>query len=1289
MPPAGTIIPVICQAGHKGRTGHGGNGFFEPSARHGSYSRVRPAAGPMPLAPDGKTEVLLLNTGDTSQVLRRESFLGRWYAIEPDKLMTKTDEKCGDHQVDPLFSFTCLSDPKDTEDEVVFEILSFRAEKSPPIATPEDPPPPPKPPEPPPGNDDDESFEWPHQPEAPSSSLGPSDADTGPEDLNRILTMSPEELKQEQLKVVEEQVNLATPVLADTEREIIRNVCKEFYMAWAVDNLNPHRTNLIEFTIPTGNAKPIQSRPFRVSVKENIYIAEQVKLMLRNGIIRRSTSAWSSPVVLAPKPDGSLRFCVDYRRLNSILPDDRRPLPLIQDILDGLQGAKYFTSLDLASAYWSVPIKESDKEKTAFITQGGLFEFNVLPFGVKTAPATFQFLMQRVLAGHPSAQPYLDDISIVSKTFEEHVQHLREVFERLTKAGLTLKASKCHFCPAEMPYLGHLAGPNGVRPNPDKIKAVKEMPTPSKKRDLRAFLGLAQYYRRFVLGFSHVAAPLYGLLKLHASFDWEDCHEQAFNSLKEALVSSPVLAYPDPNKPFTLYTDASDVGVGAILAQEQDGVEKVVQYLSRKLDGAERRYAASEKECLGVVWAIEKCRPYIWGNHFTVVTDCSALKYLMTTASPNGRLIRWAMRLSEYSFTVKYRKGSTNENADALSRIFADAPLEQRYSSQVVGGSEAPAPITVVDVDEGGECDAIKRMCKQHLMPKVQVMEGNHSANHTWKDDEGSEYVISAMMDEERDDEWDLLTTTVDETSSPTEDEPWLDEDLDDRIDVEEHDHDEDETVYVKDEILEHLKEEQAEDKDFCAVILDGLKKLEEKPEDPKLLELTRGYKLDGSGRLTYRSPSGRIDRLAIPESLRKILLYELHSSPHGGHMGQNRTRGNMTCRYYWPGMTYDIDEWIGTCAACNRRKPSPYGKVGQLYPLSAKEPFAMWGMDLLELPLSINKNKYLLVMTDYFTRWVEAIPLPNKEAVTVAGVIYREIFCRYGAPESILTDQGKEFNNELLKTLCLAYGVKKLLATVKKSSTNGLTERFNRTLWDMLSKKGIDQHNKWDQHINACLYAYRSQKQASTGKSPYELLFGQQMKLPVDIALNGQQSARVQDKFRILQQDLGVGYEGLEAQALQQARERTRKFLQEQAAQQLTLKQQAQKERWDKKARELDVQVGARVHIKTCRDQAGALAKKARLDWQGPYVVLDLLPRGNLLVKKEHPPNSAPEVWHITNTKPAWDRPRRTPKPLKVNHLLVAAMERLPGTIEVPLLCYRFGPAKQSTIPMDVEQDD
>jgi len=1270
--PPGHMITVRCTVGKENKTGSGA-GFFEPSSRHGLYSKIRPAAGPMDCPDGGEVTVIVLNVDDHQYTLYHKAILGTWIptkfgATEP--LTTPVPQDIYDR-----LNSLSLQEDHTYQDGVVLDILAFTNTQDDKVEekVPAKPPPPEPPPEPPPGS----SFEWTREPEKQPSFV--QDDDNDPQGLDRVLNMTSEQLKQEQIKVAE-AIDLSKSKLTKSQQDDLRKLLVEFYRVWAVDNLNPHRTHVMEFTINTGNATPIHARAYRVSAKENAYIAEQVRQMLKNGIIRPSTSAWSSPVVLAPKADGSLRFCIDYRRLNTLLADDRRPLPLIQDILDGLQGAEFFTSLDLASAYWSLPVKEEDKEKTAFIVKGGLYEFNCMPFGIKTAPPTFQFLMKKVLAGHPTAQPYLDDVSVVSKTWEDHLQHVRDVFQRLVDAGLTLKAKKCHFCLPEMPYLGHLAGPNGIRPNPDKVKEVQDMPTPSKKKDLRSFLGLAQYYRRFVLGFSQVASPLYELLKLHASFDWQDCHQQAFSALKESLISSPVLAYPDVNKPFTLYTDASDVGVGAVLAQEQDGVEKVVQYLSRKLDATEKKYPPTEKECLAVVWAIEKCRTYLWGSHFTVVTDCKALKWLMTTASPNGRLIRWAMRLCEYDFTVKYRKGSSNANADALSRIFSQAPLEQRYpssggESQDVNTIHLGDKETTADNEDFHVDETMKNQSLSRSIDPLKVVKVPEDNSGIYQTSDGT-FQITAFV-AEPDDQWDpcitrLATMQVTTTNDESIPEAWLEEDLENNQEAEEDQLDEYETCVHEDEILSSLKTAQAQDQELSPII----KALKGESDEQDLARVPDGYSLDGEGRLVYsRRPGGNL-RLVVPKTLRKHLLHEHHTSPSAAHPGRNKTRDTVCRRYYWPGMLEDIDEWVGSCVVCTKRKASPYGRVGEQHPISTDGLFEMWGMDLLELPTSDQGNNYLLVMTEYFTRWVEAIPIKTKEAITVAGVIYRDIFCRYGAPTSILTDQGSEFANNLLTALCQSYGVKKLMTTLKKSSTNGLTERFNRTMWDMLSKKGIEEQTRWDRHIASCLYAYRSQIQESTGKSPYELLYGLPMKLPADTALRGEWQTQTRRAIANQYEELGVGDEDWNAELINQARARTRDHLQAQAQERLALKQAEQKRRWEAKARELQVLPGQKVHVRSCRGNTDALSKKIRMDWEGPYTVLKLLPRGNLLVVKEHDPSAVAEEWHISNVKPAWTSRRMRRK--RIGQVTSVGE----STSAAPIFCYRLEERPDVTNP-------
>lgn len=353
--PPGTIIPVVCQAGRKGSQSPRDTGFFEPSTRHKMSSHVRPAAGPMTLETDGRTEILVLNTANTPQALRNGTILGRWINIGPASFPIMRPQDTNE-AADPLLAFSVT--PETDAEGTCYDVLSFRPEPPPP------PPPPNPPPDPPPDpvaeekacgkgdgaegkaeskdDYDQDSFQWPRQPEGHPSSLQHGDADVGPEELDRVLNMTPEEKKQKQLEIAD-SIDLSKSALTEEQKQQLRALFREFFRVWAIDNLNPQRTHLLEYSIPTGTARPLQTRPYRVSLKENIYIAEQIKQMSRNGIIRHSTSAWSRPVVLAPKPGGGLRFCVDYRKLNSILPDDRRPLPLIQDILDGLLKVQKFS----------------------------------------------------------------------------------------------------------------------------------------------------------------------------------------------------------------------------------------------------------------------------------------------------------------------------------------------------------------------------------------------------------------------------------------------------------------------------------------------------------------------------------------------------------------------------------------------------------------------------------------------------------------------------------------------------------------------------------------------------------------------------------------------------------------------------------------------------------------------------------------------------------------------------------------------------------------------------------
>ena len=394
--------------------------------------------------------------------------------------------------------------------------------------------------------------------------------------------------------------------------------------------------------------------------------------MLRDEVIRPSTSPWASPVVMVKKRDGTMKFCVDFCKMNNATIKDAHPLPRIDDTLESLHGAQYFTTLDLKSGYWQVPIREEDKEKTAFRTSSGqLYEFNQLPFGLCNAPATFSHLMDRTLAGLAwnICLYYLDDIIVFSVTWEEHLERLRAVFERLRRANLKLGARKCHLAAREVSFLGYKVTPEGLEPEPRLMEGISKLPPPINVAEVRSFLGLVGYYRRFVKRFSDKKAPLNLLLHKDQPWKWTPECQEAFQTLKGEIASRPISAYPDFSKPFRLYTDASNLGLGAILAQKQEGKEKIICCASRTLNNAETNYSTTKKECLAIVWGVQVFRPFLVATHFEILTDHYALQWLRSMKSTSAILHRWAAALEDYRFTILHRPGKLQGHVDALSRL--------------------------------------------------------------------------------------------------------------------------------------------------------------------------------------------------------------------------------------------------------------------------------------------------------------------------------------------------------------------------------------------------------------------------------------------------------------------------------------------------------------------------------------------------------------------------------------------------------------------------------------------
>lgn len=434
-------------------------------------------------------------------------------------------------------------------------------------------------------------------------------------------------------------------------------------------------TNTLKHRILTTDDRPINVKQYRYPQIHKEEIQRQVDEMLEKGIIEPSKSPYNSPLWIVPKKNDSLgnkkwRLVIDFRSLNEKTIGDAYPLPNIVDILDQLGSAKYFSIFDLASGFHQILMSKTDKHKTAFSTPYGHFEYNRMPFGLRNAPATFQRLMDQVLTGLQGIElfVYLDDIVIYARSLEEHAIKFQRLMKRLEEANLSLQPDKCEFLKKEVAYLGHIITENGVRPDPGKIEAVRNYPIPTTRKNIKQFLGLAGYYRRFIENFSKIAKPLSDLTKQSSTFEWKQRQQEAFDKLREALCSTPILQYPNFNEPFVITTDASGYAIGAILSQGKIGQDLPIAYASRVLNGAETRYSPTERELLALVYAVKHFRPYVYGRRFTLVMDHKPLEWLNSVADPTSRLMRWRLKLAEYEYQIKYKPGKQNKNADALSR---------------------------------------------------------------------------------------------------------------------------------------------------------------------------------------------------------------------------------------------------------------------------------------------------------------------------------------------------------------------------------------------------------------------------------------------------------------------------------------------------------------------------------------------------------------------------------------------------------------------------------------------
>ena len=754
---------------------------------------------------------------------------------------------------------------------------------------------------------------------------------------------------------------------------------------------------------------PIASQPYRAGPSSRTLIDAEVQRMLDMDVIEPSSGPWSAPVVLIPKPDGSIRFCIDYRKLNAVTTNDSYALPRVDDCLDSLGDARYFTTLDANCGYWQIDVNEADREKTAFTSHKGLFQFKRMPFGLMTAPATFQRAIDVVLSSvrFQCALTYLDDIVIYSPTFDQHLLDLARVLQLLRDAGVSLKRAKCSFAALQVKYLGLKVGQKGVEVDEEKLVSVRQALPPTNKTGLRRFLGMTGFYRKFIPSYAKVAAPLTKYLKgdRDETFELDADALQAHADLKLAITSAPVLALPNKDGAFVLETDASAAQLGVQLLQTQpDGSYRPLGYWSRHCTPPELNYSPTEREALAIVWGIKKCRPYLERTRFVVRSDHQALRWLFSTTSTDGnpRVVRWKLALAAYNFSVEYKPGASHKVPDELSRMIT------------LGHSDPPTE----DEDSFVPCLVVDTVAEDKLLP-----------------------------------------TPVFPRASPL-------------IQVPE----------ALDAIsLEDMLEAQATDtwcESLYAQLEEGIR-----PTKPP------GLSIDEYGLLVCAPVDEDLPlRRVVPSSLRDRLCTLAHYTRVSGHPGATKLMAALSREWFWPSMARDCVAVVRSCPACvaKRLKRGPKRSV-PLTIFPPIRPLEFVAIDVLgPLPTTSRGNRFVLCMTDRFSKMSVAVPLPEQTASVVAQTLVDRWISVFGIPVTLLSDNGSAFASKFFGVLTQVLGVKQVFTSAYRPTTNGQVERWNATLVDAIAMLAFEKD--WDLSVGLACVAYNSTVHTTTGYAPIEL---------------------------------------------------------------------------------------------------------------------------------------------------------------------------------------------------------
>ena len=793
---------------------------------------------------------------------------------------------------------------------------------------------------------------------------------------------------------------------------------------------------------------------------------------------------------------------LDYRALNAITLGDGYPIPNVSNILDAISGGKIFGKLDLASGYWQVPVNPKHREKTAFCTHLGLWENLRMPFGLKTAPQTFQRILNTVFADflYKWLIIYIDDCVTWSNSFEEALDHYQKIFERASKFGVQFKPSKCSFFSTNLQILGHRITPEGRFPTEKGTESISSYPRPHNVSSLKRFLGMIGYFREYIRNMSQRSQNLRSLLSPKASFSWSDQHEAEFQGLKSALLSNDIiLSHPKWDREFQVHTDASKAGCGAMLAQQHNDILRPVRFASKAFTPTESRWPTAHQELFAVKWALEQFRHYLIGHKFRVITDHANLKFLASIAPQNSKLARWCLSLAEFDFSIEHRPGKTNVVPDALSRAPLPTPHPEACILVIPPSQVSSFLLTALGFD----------LCLQNTAPEPQPFTSPLTCLNL---------ACSTQTP--------LNTTALPSSSHRlTPIRPCFATAVDIPV------------AGSTQKLQEHLPESTPWPDNFEQLRPLNFNRVEfaqKQRKDPWLAPLVQFLISDNSPKsIALYDPKVRkwvtsiakrtklIDgllfysdefmknpdhlRLFVPSDLelQRHILLSYHDSPLGMHRGRDATYNAVSRDFYWRSLSKHVRNWIRRCPHCIRFKAlsQPHGPMQvRLY----QHPFHTLGVDYVgELPSSPSGNKWILTAVCPYSNYLRAIPVPDKTATTAAYALFHDVFLLFGFPSILQSDRGGEFLNAVLHRLTALLSIKHVFTSGYRPRLNGATERVHRFLNSAIGIYCEHYQYRWEDFLQPAVYAHNTSPISGTSDiTPFFLVFGRDAPSPETLSL-------------------------------------------------------------------------------------------------------------------------------------------------------------------------------------------